>query len=233
MYKSLDSRLRLPCFCFFSRPLIYGFWRNEHDQYTNPLARPLLISLQVVRTSFGFHLRECMGSSSPPPPAASLQLARTHTRLTHCARASRATRLYTHFARRFARNNYRLCYERNYRKKKFPWEYRVGVKILAAKETFRRKQRVIILRSFVFWQIVMMWVVTWFKLVFKQGMFIMPKLCPPSSNSPQFIITDFWVACLDWQSINWENCSDVRKGEWIIRIQANASSKSIIFKFQT
>ena len=47
--------------------------------------------------------------------AASLQLARTHTRFTHCARASRAsrassfaTRLLTHFARhsapRFARN---------------------------------------------------------------------------------------------------------------------------------
>ena len=53
-------------FCFFWRPLIYGFWRNAHDQYTNPLARPLLIALQVVRTSFGFHLRECMRSSSPP-----------------------------------------------------------------------------------------------------------------------------------------------------------------------
>ena len=52
-------------FLFFSRPLIYGFWRNAHDQYTNPLARPLLIALQVVRTSFGFHLRECMGSSFP------------------------------------------------------------------------------------------------------------------------------------------------------------------------
>ena len=61
-----QSRLLLPCF-FFSRPLIYGFWRNGHDQYTNPLARPLLIALQVVRTSFGFHLKECMGSSSPPP----------------------------------------------------------------------------------------------------------------------------------------------------------------------
>ena len=32
--------------------------------------------------------------------------------------------------------------------------------------------------NFDFWQIVMMSVVTWFKLVFKQGMFIMPKLCP-------------------------------------------------------
>ena len=27
-----------------------------------------MIALQVVRTSFEFHLRECMGSSSPHPP---------------------------------------------------------------------------------------------------------------------------------------------------------------------
>ena len=27
-----------------------------------------MIALQVVRTSFGFHLRECMGSCLPPPP---------------------------------------------------------------------------------------------------------------------------------------------------------------------
>ena len=53
---------------FFSKPLIFSFWRNTHDQYTYPLARPLMIYLQVVRTSFGFHLRECMGSSFPPPP---------------------------------------------------------------------------------------------------------------------------------------------------------------------
>ena len=33
---------------------------------TNPLARHLLIALQVVRTSFGFRLREFMGSSLPP-----------------------------------------------------------------------------------------------------------------------------------------------------------------------
>ena len=31
---------------------IYGFWRNAHDQYTNPLARSLLIALQVVESSF-------------------------------------------------------------------------------------------------------------------------------------------------------------------------------------
>ena len=51
----------------FVLKLIYGFWRNTHDQYTNPLARPLLITLQVVRTSFGFHLRECMEVASPAP----------------------------------------------------------------------------------------------------------------------------------------------------------------------
>ena len=43
------------------------FGRNAHDQYTNPLARTLLIALQVVRTSFGIHLRKCMESSYPPP----------------------------------------------------------------------------------------------------------------------------------------------------------------------
>ena len=61
-----QSHLGPPCFCSFSKPLIYDFWRNAHDQYTSPLARPLLIALQVVRTSFGFHLRECTGSSFPP-----------------------------------------------------------------------------------------------------------------------------------------------------------------------
>ena len=29
---------------------------------------PCVIALQVVRTSFGFHLREFLGSSPPPPP---------------------------------------------------------------------------------------------------------------------------------------------------------------------
>ena len=59
-------------FCSFAKPLIYDFWRNAHDQYTSPLARPLLTALQVVRTSFGFHLRECVGSSSPSPDRHSL-----------------------------------------------------------------------------------------------------------------------------------------------------------------
>ena len=36
--------------------------------------------------------------------AASLQLARAHARFTHCARASRATRLETHFARNYPQN---------------------------------------------------------------------------------------------------------------------------------
>ena len=148
MYKSLDSRLRLPCFCFFSRPLIYGFWRNAHDQNTNPLARPLLISLQVVRTSFGFHLTECMGSSSPLPPPLRLRVCSSlgPARGSRTARALRARQDYTLTSLGASRGTTIGCYERNYRKKKFPWEYRVGVKILAAKETFRRKQRVIILR---------------------------------------------------------------------------------------
>ena len=33
-----------------------------------PLTISSEIALQVVRTSFRFHLRECMGSSFPPPP---------------------------------------------------------------------------------------------------------------------------------------------------------------------
>ena len=40
--------------------------------FTTPLTISLMIDLQVVRTSFGFHLRECIGSCfpspSPPPP---------------------------------------------------------------------------------------------------------------------------------------------------------------------
>ena len=62
---------------FLLKTVDLWFLRNAHDQYTNPLARPLLIALQVVRTSFGFHLRGCMGSSFPPHgPNALLQ---------HCA----------------------------------------------------------------------------------------------------------------------------------------------------
>ena len=51
----------------FLEPLIFGLWRNAHYQYTNPLARPLMIALQVVRTLFRFHLRECMRNSFPSP----------------------------------------------------------------------------------------------------------------------------------------------------------------------
>ena len=47
-----------------------------------PLARPLLIALQVERTSFGFHVRECMRSS--PSPQANMQ--KDHFRLT-CERS--------------------------------------------------------------------------------------------------------------------------------------------------
>ena len=53
---------------FLLKTVIYGFGRDAHDQFINALTRPLLIALQVVRTSFEFHLRECMGSSAPPLP---------------------------------------------------------------------------------------------------------------------------------------------------------------------
>ena len=36
--------------------------------FPKPLAIASMIALQVVRTSFRFHLRECMGSCSPSPP---------------------------------------------------------------------------------------------------------------------------------------------------------------------
>ena len=57
-----------PCFYSFLKtlkPLVLGFWRNAHYQYTNPISRPLMIALQVVKTPFGFHLREWMGNSFP------------------------------------------------------------------------------------------------------------------------------------------------------------------------
>ena len=34
----------------------------HHEHFTKPLTIALMIALQVERTSFGFHLRECMGS---------------------------------------------------------------------------------------------------------------------------------------------------------------------------
>ena len=51
---------------------------SARAQYTNPLTDASMIALQVVRTSFGFHLRECMGSCfPPPPPGINLGLIRT------------------------------------------------------------------------------------------------------------------------------------------------------------
>ena len=41
---------------------------SARAQYTDPLTDASMIALQVVVTSFGFHLRECMGSCFPPPP---------------------------------------------------------------------------------------------------------------------------------------------------------------------
>jgi len=40
---------------------------SAHAQEAYLLTRTSHIALQVVRTSFGFHLRECMGSCFPPP----------------------------------------------------------------------------------------------------------------------------------------------------------------------
>ena len=57
-----------PGFCSFLKtlkPLFLGYWSNAHYQYTNPISRPLMIALLVVKTSFGFHLREWMGNSFP------------------------------------------------------------------------------------------------------------------------------------------------------------------------
>ena len=52
-----------------------------------PLARPLLIALQVERTSFGFHVRECMRSTTPPPPhPPQANMQKDHCRLT-CERS--------------------------------------------------------------------------------------------------------------------------------------------------
>ena len=48
-------------FASFQNRWIYSFWRNTHDQYTNPLVRPLLIALQVVRTSFEFSFKGMYG----------------------------------------------------------------------------------------------------------------------------------------------------------------------------
>ena len=39
---------------------------SAHQHFTKPKAIASMIALQVVRISFGFHLRECMGSCFPP-----------------------------------------------------------------------------------------------------------------------------------------------------------------------
>ena len=45
-----------------------GMINSARAQYINPLTDASMIALQVVRTSFGFYLRERMGSCFPPPP---------------------------------------------------------------------------------------------------------------------------------------------------------------------
>ena len=74
-----QSRLGPLCFCSFSKPMIYGFRRNAHDQYTNPLARPLLIALQVVRTSWFTMYRQCTGSSFLHPLVLLMELVCHHS----------------------------------------------------------------------------------------------------------------------------------------------------------
>ena len=56
----------------------------HHEHFTKPLAIASMVALQVVRTSFGFHLRECMESCSPPPPPT--------TASTHVTKSSIETR---------------------------------------------------------------------------------------------------------------------------------------------
>ena len=51
-------------FLFFVIFLLFFFYLADDSRLRVEVARTLLIALQVVRTSFGFHLRECMGSSS-------------------------------------------------------------------------------------------------------------------------------------------------------------------------
>ena len=50
----------------FSLQRLLEYATSAHVQEAYPLTRSSKIALQVVRTSFGFHLRECMGSCSPP-----------------------------------------------------------------------------------------------------------------------------------------------------------------------
>ena len=108
-----QSRLGLPCFCFFSRPLIYGFSRSAHDQYTNPLARALLMALQVVRTSFGFHLRESMGSSPPSPPPPCVVLILCFISMTFQVRKhNRSARIVAEQLR----FNHRVCFKTHHEK---------------------------------------------------------------------------------------------------------------------
>ena len=84
----------VPCFLFFSgsRPLIYGFWRNAHDQYTNPLARPLLIALQVPRRlSVDENVRAKEGGKDPSD--GSLRFITSHSRFALASTTRKTKRL--------------------------------------------------------------------------------------------------------------------------------------------
>ena len=58
LLKGQQNRISLmdPTFdCHVVVPNKMFFWRTTHDQWTNPLARTLMIAFQVVKTSSGFH----------------------------------------------------------------------------------------------------------------------------------------------------------------------------------
>jgi len=58
----------------FSVPVPLEYATSAHAQKAYVLTRTSQIALQVVRTSFGVHLREYMGSSFPPPPPPEINL---------------------------------------------------------------------------------------------------------------------------------------------------------------
>ena len=67
------NRPALDCHVFVpsQNPWFCGVWRYAHDQYTNPLARPLPTALQVVRTSLDF-IEENVWKVSSTHPRVSL-----------------------------------------------------------------------------------------------------------------------------------------------------------------
>ena len=78
----IRTRIGRHVFCF----VCFGLTNSARAQNTNPLTDASMIALQVVRTSFGFHLRECMGSCFPPPVLHTTN--NLHSQFTLCQRAN-------------------------------------------------------------------------------------------------------------------------------------------------